>query len=311
MRFIDSHTEGEPTRVLFMEENGSRTLDDVLRVWNDGLNAAAPLAALRALVANPRAPEACVGALLCRPNSTDADFGVFFFNASAALGMCGHGTIGVAHSLHQLGGMAEGVIRLETRAGIVEVRREQDNEYSFENIPSRVVHRDIGCTLHGNDVRGDIAYGGNEFFVVEEPRAMRSIAEELAYTRSIRDALASMHRTGLHGPIDHIALFLQPSRADAQERSFVLCPNDTFDRSPCGTGSSARLAVLAARGRLQPSEVLVIESAIGSRFKTSYRIDDEEKIRARIQGRAWITADGTMQRTEDPAHADGWREHTA
>ena len=195
MRFIDSHTEGEPTRVLFMEENGSRTLDDVLRVWNDGLNAAAPLAALRALVANPRAPEACVGAPLCRPNSTDADFGVFFFNASAALGMCGHGTIGVGHSLHQLGGMAEGVIRLETRAGIVEVRREQDNEYSFENIPSRLVHRDIVCTLHGNDVRGDIAYGGNEFFVVEEPRAMRSIAEELAYTRSIRDALTAMHRT--------------------------------------------------------------------------------------------------------------------
>lgn len=310
MRFIDSHTEGEPTRVLLSDAYRSRTLEEVLAPWRDETGICTPPEELRALTANPRAPEACVGALLCKPSTPDADCAVFFFNKNAALGMCGHGAIGVAGTLEHLCELHRGSVRLETRAGIVEVRREVDGAFSFENVPSCVVMLGLELELPDCVVHGDVAYGGNEFFIVEEARAMRSTEEELAYTRSIRDALARQEVCGLHGPIDHVALFLQPSRSDANERSFVLCPNDTFDRSPCGTGSAARLAVLAAKRRLRELAPHIIESAIGSRFLMSFEHANDNAIIASIQGRAWITAEGTLETQHDPARSDGWREET-
>ncbi len=308
MLFTDSHTEGEPTRVLISDAHRSRALAALLDGWKDASGSCNPPASLRTLVANPRAPEACVGALLCRPNSQAADFGVFFFNAQAALGMCGHGAIGVGKTIDQFGGMPTGVIRLETRAGIVEVRREHGGAYSFENVPASVLASGVEVELGDRRVRGEVVYGGNEFFLLEEARPMRSVDAELRFTRSIRDALAKQGVRGRGGPIDHVALFLQPARSDAQERSFVLCPNDTYDRSPCGTGSSARLAVLASQGRLRAETPHAIESAIGSRFSTSYRDAPSNSVIVRIEGRAWITAGGALEEQEDPAQVHGWTE---
>ncbi len=310
MLFTDSHTEGEPTRVLLSDAYRLRPLQELLREWSDANGACVTPTALRALVANPRAPDACVGALLCRPSSPDADFGVFFFNAQAALGMCGHGAIGVGKTIDRFGGMLDGAVRIETRAGIVEVRRETNGAYSFENVPAFVVASRVKIALDQTIVTGTVAYGGNEFFLVEESRPLRSIEAELAYTRSIRDALVQQAVRGHTGLIDHVALFVQPAREDAQERSFVLCPNDTYDRSPCGTGSSARLAMLASEGRLREGAQHAIESAIGSRFIASFRGAAKGSIIARISGRAWITADGAMEEQRDPAQATGWSEST-
>jgi 4-hydroxyproline epimerase len=317
--FIDSHTEGEPTRVLLAPDGGFLpcTLPEVLEAWTHGGRLEIPPAML-ALAANPRAADATVCALVCRPSRPDAAFGVLFWNASAPLGMCGHATIGLVQTLADLGLPPGGPLRIETRVGDVEASRRSDGRVSFANVPARVHAQETEVVLEqGGVARGDIAWGGNWFFIVRQDgakgRHMRSHAEELSYTNAVlRGIERAQLRGGLEngGLIDHVLVLFKPDRADAHARNFVLCPNGTFDRSPCGTGTSALLASLAARGELAEGAVWRQESAIGSMFEASYARDGAGCVIPTIAGRAFIVAQGTLRSdARDPSREGGWKEH--
>jgi proline racemase len=324
-RFVDSHTEGEPTRVLLGPDGGffPDTLDEVLARWTRGGTLEIPAEYL-ALAANPRAADATVCALVTRPARADESCGVLFWNAAAPLGMCGHATIGLVRSLAHAGLALPRRARIATRVGSVEVEQLDDGRVAFENVASRLHARDVEVVLEqGGLARGDLAWGGNWFFLVRHDgapggrsaRAMRSHAEELAYSSAI---LRGIERAGLRagpenaGLVDHVALLFTPDRADAHARNFVLCPNGTFDRSPCGTGTSALLATLAARGELAPGGLWRQESAIHSLFEASYRVEEGDApgaVRPRIAGRAFVVAEGTLVHDPaDPSRAGGWRE---
>jgi len=331
-RFIDSHTEGEPTRVLLAPDGGffPFTLPELLARWTHGGRLVVP-DELLALCANPRAADAMVCALVCRPSRDGAHCGVLFWNASAPLGMCGHATVGLVRTLAHaglggsaaLGGTADtsgAPIVIETRVGEVTAVLRGDGRVAFANVPSRVHARDVEVVLEqGGMARGDIAWGGNWFFIVRHDgaagrpmRTMRTIPEELAYAGAIMRGIA---RAGLRGGsenggvIDHVELLFAPSRGDAHARNFVLCPNGTYDRSPCGTGTSALLASLAARGELAEGAVWRQESAIGSIFEAGYARVDAERVTPTIAGRAFVVAEGTLRPDPaDPSRCGGWKE---
>jgi 4-hydroxyproline epimerase len=318
-RFIDSHTEGEPTRALVAADGGplDATLPEVLAAWSSGGALAIP-AAMLALAANPRAADATVCALVCRPSRADTACGVLYWNASAPLGMCGHATIGLARTLVHAGVALPPRALLETRVGDVAVETLADGRVRFENVPARVHALDLEVTLEqGGVVRGDLAWGGNWFFIVRLDgaggRAMRDPAEELAFARSIERGIRRMGLVagaGNGGLIDHVALLFAPSRADAHARNLVLCPNGTYDRSPCGTGTSALLATLAARGELAEGAAWRQESAIGSLFEATYRAGGRtDEVVPSITGRAFVVADGRLvDDPSDPSRGGAWRE---
>jgi proline racemase len=329
-RFVDSHTEGEPTRVLLAPDGGlfHLTLPELLAHWSiDGALAVPP--ECLALAANPRAADATVCALACRPSKPGASCGVLFWNASAPLGMCGHATIGLARTLRHIGFDLPMRATIETRVGDVVVASRDDGRFAFDNVPSRLHAREVEVVLApggvvlapGGVVRGDIAWGGNWFFIVRHDglspgakagRAMRAHAEELSYAASILDGIRRADLRG--GPengglIDHVLLSFLPSRAGARAANFVLCPNGTFDRSPCGTGTSALLATLAARGELAAGVPWVQESAIGSVFEARYAALPDGGVRPSIAGRAFIVAEGSLVfDAADPSRMGGWRE---
>jgi len=316
--FIDSHTEGEPTRVLLAPDGGFLpcTLPEVLAAWTiDGRLSVPP--AMLALAANPRAADATVCAMVCRPSKPGAALGVLFWNASAPLGMCGHATIGLVQTLVDLALPSGDPLRIETRVGDVEATPRPDGRVSFANVPARLHAQEVEVVLgQGGVARGDIAWGGNWFFIVRQDgakgRAMRSHAEELAYSSAI---LRGIERAGLRGGsengglIDHVLLLFRPDRPDAHARNFVLCPNGTFDRSPCGTGTSALLASLAARGELAEGAAWRQESAIGSMFEASYARSGGGGVIPTIAGRAFIVAQGTLRTdARDPSREGNWKE---
>ena len=322
-RFVDSHTEGEPTRVLLAPDGGlfHLTLPELLAHWSVGGRLAIPDECL-ALAANPRAADATVCALVCRPSKPGASCGVLFWNASAPLGMCGHATIGLARTLRHIGFDLPMRATLETRVGDVVVESLDDGRFAFDNVPSRLHAREVEVVLaQGGVVRGDIAWGGNWFFIVRHDglspgakagRAMRAHAEELSYAGSILDGIRRADLRG--GPengglIDHVLLSFLPSRAGARAANFVLCPNGTFDRSPCGTGTSALLAALAARGELAEGATWTQESAIGSVFEARYAALAGSGVRPTIAGRAFVVAEGALVfDPSDPVRTGGWRE---
>lgn len=334
-RFIDSHTEGEPTRVLLGEGDQPirETLPEVLARWTRGAALAIPPEML-ALAANPRAADATVCALVCAPAARAATCGVLFWNAAGPLGMCGHATIGLARTLAWAGFDLPKHAVFETRVGDVTVTTSPDGTIGFANVISYVHARDVEVPLEqGGVVRGDIAWGGNWFFIVRHDgsasigkagRTMRTHAEELAYAESILRAIACAELRGgpeNGGVIDHVALIFQPSRGDAHARNFVLCPNGTFDRSPCGTGTSALLASLAERGELDPGVPWRQESAIGSLFHADYVAVEGSPLSApgvnlatrrvipRIAGRAFVVAEGRIVADPgDPSRRGGWIE---
>jgi 4-hydroxyproline epimerase len=313
---IDSHTQGEPTRVVVSggPDLGSGPLAGRARRlqlehhW------------LRGAVCNePRGHDAMVGALLCEADEPDCVCGVIFFNNVCNLGMCIHGTIGLTVTLAHLGKIGVGTHRIDTPVGVVVSTLREDGSVEVTNVPSYRTAADVAVDVPGwGTVRGDIAWGGNWFFIVRHDgakgRAMRTHTEELAYAASI---LRALERAGIKGGtanggvIDHVELLFNPSRPEANARNFVLCPNGTFDRSPCGTGTSALLASLAARGELSPGAVWRQESAISSMFEARYAVveADVEAILPTIAGRAFLVAEGSfVHDAADPSRGGGWKE---
>jgi len=293
--FLDSHTEGEPTRLILAggPDLGNGPLAqrrERLRRDHDDLRTAA--------VNEPRGSDVIVGALLCEPVDPDCAAGVIFFNNVGYIGMCGHGTIGLITSLAYLGRISCGVHRIETPVGTVSATLHESGKVTIQNVPSYRHLSGVSVNILGHGkVTGDVAWGGNWFFLVEDHgrRLTLQHAEELTqFAWDIRTALASAGVTGRDGAeIDHVELFSHPDTGSAHSTNFVLCPGKTYDRSPCGTGTSAKLACLYAEGKLAPGEVWKQQGILGGIFEGSFQVQGE-KIIPSITGSAYVTAEGSL-----------------
>ncbi len=294
---VDSHTEGEPTRVVVggwpelaastMEARREELATRFGDLW-------------RAVVLEPRGHDAIVGALLTPPVSRGAVAGVVFFDNVGPLWMCGHGTIGVVRTLEHLGRIAPGRVRLDTPVGAVAAELAVDGLVTIENVPARCLARDVTVNVPGlGRIAGDVAYGGNWFFLAEaadvrEPVAGDNLERLRSVTLAIQRALAEQGITGEGGAlVDHVILYGPPARGDADSRNYVLCPGGAYDRSPCGTGTSAKMAALHARGALPAGQRWRQESITGSLF-TGWLEEKDGQLHPRIQGRAFVTGKSTL-----------------
>ncbi len=292
---IDSHTGGEPTRVVISggPDLGGGSLAERRERFRTAFDS------FRSAVVNePRGSDVMVGALLCEPAAPNCVAGVIFFNNVSTLGMCGHGTIGVAVTLAHLGRIQAGHYRLDTPVGVVGFTFDGKNTVTIDNVPSYRMASGVAVEVAGcGPVVGDIAWGGNWFFLVGDHGQDLDLAnvEHLTeYTWRIRQALTRQGITGADGQeIDHIELFGPPHRPGAHSRNFVLCPGKAYDRSPCGTGTSAKLACLFADGKLKEGEIWRQESIVGSVFEGSVQVVDG-KILPRIRGSAYVNAEATL-----------------
>jgi 4-hydroxyproline epimerase len=290
---IDSHTGGEPTRVVVAgaPDLGPGTVADRARIFCEKYDS------FRSTVVNePRGSDVIVGALLVKPADPTCSAGVIFFNNVGLLGMCGHGTIGLAVTLAHFGRIGPGEIRIETPVGVVTATLHDANRATIRNVPSFRVKKNVPLDVPEYGlVHGDIAWGGNWFFLVSDHReelVAKNVERLTSVTKQIRAAIG--------GEIDHIELFGPPANAANHSRNFVLCPGSAYDRSPCGTGTSAKLACLAADGKLKPGETWRQESIIGSVFEGGYEPGSTpDTILPWISGTAHITAEATL--LVDPA----------
>jgi 4-hydroxyproline epimerase len=292
---VDSHTGGEPTRVIVAggPDLGSGTVAQKRERFQ-----AQQDAFRRAVICEPRGSDVLVGALLCPPSEPECAAGVIFFNNVGYLGMCGHGTIGVAVTLGHLSRITGGRYFLETPVGWVAIEYDGANTVSFENVASYRLTKDVVVDVPGvGKVTGDVAWGGNWFFLVRDyagPLELACVERLTDVTRRIRAALRENAITGANGSeIDHVELFGPPSDGRNQSRNFVLCPGGAYDRSPCGTGTSAKIACLAADGLLAPGECWRQEGISGSLFTASYRVAGSQII-PKISGQAFLTAEATL-----------------
>jgi 4-hydroxyproline epimerase len=298
IRVIDSHTGGEPTRVVVAGGPELPRLPlaerrELLRREHDWLRSATVL--------EPRGSEVLVGALLCEPLDPAAAAGVVFFNNVGYLGMCGHGTIGLVVTLAHLGRIGPGRHAIETPVGTVTAELHADGTVSVRNVPSYRFRRAVAVDVAGyGRMTGDVAWGGNWFFLVADhgqPLALGHVARLTDCATRIREALEREGITGEDGAeIDHVELFAPSERADS--RNFVLCPGLAYDRSPCGTGTSAKLACLVADGKLAPGQEWRQESVVGSVFTGSVELVDGAIVPT-IRGSAFVTAEATLRL--DPA----------
>ena len=290
IRVIDSHTGGEPTRLVREggPELGGGPLEERVRLFREGFDAYRS-----AIVNEPRGSDTLVGALLVKPHRADCELGVIFFNNVGYLGMCGHGTIGLIASLSFAGELAAGTIRIDTPVGPVEAQLHADGAVSVTNVVSyRKVHR-LAVEVPGfGHVIGDVAWGGNWFFLVSRHSQIIDLEHVEALTEFTGRVRAAVNTHG-HPLVDHVELFAPSELPGVHSRNFVLCPGKAYDRSPCGTGTSAKLACLAADGKLAEDEAWVQESLIGSTFVGRYRWSDRAKgeITPTITGRAHVTGE--------------------
>jgi 4-hydroxyproline epimerase len=302
VRVIDSHTEGEPTRVVVAgaPDLGGGPLADRVRVLRERHDW------LRSAVCNePRGHEAMVGALLCEPHEPDCVCGVIFFNNVSTLNMCIHGTIGLAVTLAHLGRIGAGTHRIDTPVGVVAATLREDGSVEVANVPSRRKAAKVPVDVPGwGTVHGDIAWGGNWFFLIDgqgPPVEFARIEELTAFAWAVREALRRSGITGDDGmEIDHIEVFGPPGDpCSADSRNFVLCPGKAYDRSPCGTGTSAKLACLHADGRLVPGAVWRQAGILDTVFHGRIEELPGGGVLPRVSGRAWVNGEATYR--FDPA----------
>jgi 4-hydroxyproline epimerase len=301
VRVIDSHTEGEPTRVIV---DGGPALGDGPLAERLARFAGEFDHFRRFAVNEPRGHDALVGALLCQPHDRSCAAGVIFFNNVGYLGMCGHGTIGLAVTLAHMGRLRPGRHRFETPVGVVGVDLIDGAAATVDNVESYRLGKAVPVEVAGlGTVRGDVAWGGNWFFLTStSPCELvpANIGQLTQAAIAIRDSLAAQGVSGKDGAlIDHVEIFAPPHSSDANSRNFVLCPGGAYDRSPCGTGTSAKLACLSADGKLRPGEMWIQESIIGSRFRATFEPGPNGGILPRISGRAFVCAESVL--VEDPA----------
>jgi 4-hydroxyproline epimerase len=295
IQVIDSHTGGEPTRVVIAggpDLGGSTLVErrDRFRQQFDSFRSA--------IVNEPRGSDVTVGALLCPPADPSCAAGVIFFNNVGYLGMCGHGMIGLVATLAHLGRVGPGEHRIETPVGIVQARLHGTGEVTITNVPSYRLSRCVHVDVDGHGpVTGDVAWGGNWFFLVNDhgqQLELENIEALIDLTWKIRQALVKQGITGRDGQeIDHIELFAPSKRPGVHSKNFVLCPGKAYDRSPCGTGTSAKLSCLFADGKLQEGDIWVQESIVGSIFEGFIRMIDGQIIPS-IKGSAFITGEATL-----------------
>ena len=305
IRYVDSHTGGEPTRVALegFPDLGHLPLKarvEAFRTQHDRYRAA--------LATEPRASDVVVGAYLMPPVEPGSVASVIYFNNAGYLGMCGHGTIGVVETLRYLRRITAGTHRLDTPVGTVTCTLAGDGAVSIENVVSYRHRKAVEVDVEGyGRVKGDVAWGGNWFFLVDaHDRDLRldRVPELTAFTGALRQALGAQGVTGKDGAeIDHIELYGNAAGEGHDCRNFVLCPGLAYDRSPCGTGTSARLACLAADGDLAEGATWRQESIVGSVFEGSYR-NAPGGIIPRITGRAYVCGEGTA--ILDPADPFCW-----
>jgi len=295
IRVVDSHTGGEPTRVVL---EGAPDLGDGPLSERCERLARDHAAWRRAVACEPRASEVLVGALLVEPHTPGCDLGVIFFNNVGVLGMCGHGTLGVVETLRHLGRLQPGRLRLDTPVGVVTAELREDGSAVVVNVPAQRFRHEVALEVPGlGRVHGDLAWGGNWFFLVEDhglELRRSNLPRLLAAAAAIREALTSAGITGEHGAaIDHVELLGPAAEPGNHGRNFVLCPGLAWDRSPCGTGTSAKLACLHADGKVAEGQVWRQESLIGSVF-AGWLDTVEGQLLPHIQGRAHITAEATL-----------------
>jgi 4-hydroxyproline epimerase len=310
-RIIDSHTAGEPTRIVV--EGGphgsaptlAQRVED-LRQHHDAWR--------RALAREPRGNDVIVGAYLCPPVNPGSVCGVVFFNNVGYLGMCGHGTIGLVSTLAYLGRIHSGAHHIDTPVGTVRAELHTDGTVTVANVPSYRLRHHVGVDVPGfGRLHGDVAWGGNWFFICADHGLtldLTHLPALTACTQALRRVLAQDGITGANGAeIDHIELTGPAHDPQNQGRNFVMCPGMAYDRSPCGTGTSAKLACLAADQALAPGEFWRQESVIGSVLGGQYQIgpatpEGHATVLPFIQGRAHVTLDARM--VLDPSDPFAW-----
>jgi 4-hydroxyproline epimerase len=308
VQVIDSHTGGEPTRVVTSggPDLGRGSMAERRAAFRERFD---PFRS--AVVNEPRGSDVMVGALLCEPVDPSCAAGVIFFNNVGYLNMCGHGTIGVAVTLAELGRIGPGTHRLETPVGVVSFDYHGGNRVTLENVPSYRHAKGVAVDVAGHGpLAGDVAWGGNWFFLAHDHGQeldSRNVASLTDFTGRIRQALERQRVTGRDGgEIDHIELFGPARDAKNHGRNFVLCPGQAYDRSPCGTGTSAKLACLFADGKIKEGDVWRQESIIGSVFEGSVRRDGDRVI-PRVTGSAFVTAEATLVLDPDDPFCMGIR----
>ncbi|HET9402478.1 MAG TPA: proline racemase family protein [Candidatus Acidoferrales bacterium] len=299
VKVVDSHTGGEPTRVVVSggPDLGRGTMAERLARFKNEFDW------FRSAVVNePRGSDVIVGALLCEPHDASCAAGVIFFNNVGYLGMCGHGTIGLAVTLAHLGRANAGAMKIDTPVGVVEAILEDRNVATVNNVVSWRDRKLWPVDVPGyGKFAGDIAWGGNWFYLIYEhpfqisPGNVEQLTE---FTWAVRQALTKEGITGSGGAeIDHIELYGPPQAKGAQSKNFVLCPGKIYDRSPCGTGTSAKLACLAANGKLKPGEMYVQEGILGSVFEATYAPAEKDmpgRVLPTIRGSAYVTGEAEL-----------------
>jgi len=296
---VDSHTGGEPTRVVvagFPDLGGGPLAERRQRFERE-------LDRYRAAIINePRGSEVIVGALLVEPHEPGCAAGVIFFNNVGTIGMCGHGSIGLAATLAHMGRMKPGEHRIDTPVGVVSVKLHENGEVTVANVASWRSHKGVRVEVPGlGSVTGDIAWGGNWFYLVEWNGTALTLQNTETLTEEAWRIRQALNEQG-HPDVDHVELM-------SGRRNFVLCPGKAYDRSPCGTGTSAKLACLAADGKLAEGAPWVQESVVGSTFTATYRWLDRAsgKVLPAITGRAYITAEASLAIDERDPFAWGIR----
>lgn len=296
---VDSHTAGEPTRIVLAggPPLGHGPLSERLTIFRTKHDAYR-----RAIITEPRGSDVLVGGLLCEPHDPSCQAGVIFFNNVGFLGMCGHGLIGLVETLRDQGKIDAGKLHIDTPVGKVAATLHSDGEISVSNVESYRIAKDVEVHPKGfGTVVGDIAYGGNWFFLANTPR-QQTMRSEIGNLTAMACAIRQAINEAGYPEVDHVEIFGTPE-GEADSRNFVLCPGLEYDRSPCGTGTSAKLACLAADGKLAPHQPWIQQGILGTSFACEYSWANsaKDRIKPTIRGKAFVTAETHLKLTaNDP-----------